>query len=53
MNENTKKANELLKNKSVVVNHANVTAFVEALRMVGLNPQGGADLGEQGQIIYF
>lgn len=53
MNENTIKANELLANKSIIVNHSDVEAFVEAFKALGLNPMGGADLGEMGRVLYF
>jgi hypothetical protein len=53
MNENTIKANELLANKSIIVNHSDVETFVEAFNALGLNPKGGADLGEMGRVLYF
>lgn len=53
MNENTTKVRELLTNKSIIVNHADVDTFIEAFKELGLNPMGGADLGEMGRVLYF
>ena len=53
MNENTIKANELLANKSIIVNNSDVEAFVEAFRALGLNPMGGAILDNNQRVLYF
>lgn len=44
---------ELLSNKSIVVNHEDVDTFVELFESFGLLVHGGADLGEDGRVIYF
>lgn len=53
MNENTIKANELLANKSIIVNESDVEAFVEAFKALGLNPNGGAILDNNQRVLYF
>lgn len=53
MNENTIKANELLANKSIIVNHSDVDTFVEAFKALGLNPKGGAILDNNQRVLYF
>lgn len=53
MNENTIKANELLANKSIIVNESDVDTFVEAFKALGLNPMGGAILDNNQRVLYF
>lgn len=53
MEETKKNWAEVLSNKSIVVNHEDVDAFVELFKSFGLVVHGGADLGELGRVLYF
>ena len=44
---------EVLKDKSVIVRHEDVSLFCDFFGSCGLVPLGGADLGEDGRVIYF
>ena len=44
---------ELLKDKSIIVRHEDVALFRDFLGSCGLVPFCGADLGENGRVIYF
>lgn len=44
---------ELLKDKSIIIRHEDVALFRDFFGSCGLVPLCGADLGENGRVIYF